>query len=128
VPSAGRGERDRYPVGGAQVLARLASTADFGELIRFTTEYSLFGAFWLAWTLATISQIALNDGNYYESINGGQNLIGGWKRWKRTYLPRCGSTRSARRLVGQLPRAERLLLRRQLPRHHRAVRDRNHDR
>lgn len=73
-----------FTVGG-WMMARLASTADFGELIRFTTEYSLFGAFWLAWILATISQIALNDGNYYESINGGQNLIGGWKSWKRTY-------------------------------------------
>jgi purine-cytosine permease-like protein len=70
---------------GGWMMARLADTTDFGQLVRFTTEYSLFGAFWLAWILATISQIALNDGNYYESINGGQNLLGGWRRWKRLY-------------------------------------------
>jgi purine-cytosine permease-like protein len=73
-----------FSVGG-WMMARLANTDDFGQLIRFTTEYSLFGAFWLAWLLATLGQIALNDGNYYESINGGQNLIGGWRRWKRAY-------------------------------------------
>jgi purine-cytosine permease-like protein len=34
--------------------------------------------------LATILQVAVNDGNYYEMINGGQNLTGqlrGWRRW-----------------------------------------------
>jgi hypothetical protein len=45
----------------------------------------LFGAFWLAWVIATISQFAINDGNYYESVNAGQNLIGGWKRWRRPF-------------------------------------------
>jgi cytosine permease len=70
---------------GGWTMAKLADTTDFGELVRFTTDYSLFGAAWLAWLLATISQIALNDGNYYESINGGQNLLGGWRRWKRVY-------------------------------------------
>ena len=48
-------------------------------------HYSLFGAFWLAWIIATISQFAINDGNYYESVNAGQNLIGGWKRWRRPF-------------------------------------------
>ena len=70
---------------GGWMMARLADTTDFGQLVRFTTEYSLFGAFWLAWILATISQVALNDGNYYESINGCQNLLGSWHRWKRLY-------------------------------------------
>lgn len=70
---------------GGWMMAKLADTTDFGTLVRFTTEYSLFGAFWLAWLLATISQIAINDGNYYESINGGQNLLGGWRRWRRLY-------------------------------------------
>jgi purine-cytosine permease-like protein len=70
---------------GGWMMANLANTADFGPVIRFTTQYSLFGAFWLAWILATIGQFAINDGNYYESINGGQNLIGGWKHWKRPY-------------------------------------------
>jgi hypothetical protein len=43
-------------------------------------HYSLLGAFWLAFFVATLSQIAINDGNYYEAVNAGQNLIGGWHR------------------------------------------------
>lgn len=70
---------------GGWMMAKLANTADFGPVIKFTSEYSLFGAFWLAWILATVGQFAINDGNYYESVNGGQNLIGGWKRWTRVY-------------------------------------------
>ncbi|HEY1367383.1 MAG TPA: hypothetical protein VGF23_09730 [Gaiellaceae bacterium] len=70
---------------GGWMMADLAHTADFGPVIRYTTDYSLFGAAWLAWLLATVGQFAINDGNYYESVNGGQNLIGGWKHWHRTY-------------------------------------------
>src|SRR5581483_5225035 len=73
-----------FSVGG-WMMADLAQTADFGPVVRQTTEYSLFGAFWLAFVIGTISQFALNDGNYYEAINGGQNIIGGWKRWRRVY-------------------------------------------
>ena len=73
-----------FAVGG-WMMAKLANTADFGPVIRYTTEYSLFGAFWLAWILATISQFAINDGNYYESVNAMQNLIGGWRHWRRWY-------------------------------------------
>jgi len=73
-----------FSVGG-WMMADLAHTADFGPVVRKTTEYSLFGAFWLAFILGTISQFALNDGNYYEAINGGQNIIGGWRRWRRWY-------------------------------------------
>jgi purine-cytosine permease-like protein len=64
-------------------MEELAKTADSAAVFRFTVHYSLFGAFWLAWIIATISQIAINDGNYYESVNAGQNLIGGWRRWHR---------------------------------------------
>ena len=52
-------------------------------MFRYTVHYSLFGAFWLAWIIATISQFAINDGNYYESVNAGQNLIGSWRHWRR---------------------------------------------
>jgi purine-cytosine permease-like protein len=41
--------------------------------------------FFLAFVIATISQFAINDGNYYESVNAGQNLIGWWSGWKRLY-------------------------------------------
>jgi purine-cytosine permease-like protein len=73
-----------FTVGG-WMMADLAHTSDFGPVVRKTTQYSLFGAFWLAWILGTVSQFALNDGNYYEAINGAQNIIGGWRRWRRLY-------------------------------------------
>jgi purine-cytosine permease-like protein len=67
------------------MMAQLAGSADASAIFRFTVHYSLFGAFWLAWIIATISQFAINDGNYYESVNAGQNLIGGWRQWRRVY-------------------------------------------
>jgi purine-cytosine permease-like protein len=67
------------------MMANLAHSSDPAAIFRFTVHYSLFGAFWLAWIIATISQFAINDGNYYESVNAGQNLIGGWRRWRRIY-------------------------------------------
>ena len=65
------------------MMAELSKSADSAAIFRYTVHYSLFGAFGLAWIIATISQFAINDGNYYESVNAGQNLIGGWHRWRR---------------------------------------------
>src|SRR5262249_20261071 len=48
-------------------------------------EYSLFGALWLGAIVATALQVAINDGNYYEMINGGQNAVGHLPRWRRLY-------------------------------------------
>ena len=70
---------------GGWMMAELAQTADFAGLMRFTVHYSLFGVFWLAWILATLTQIAINDSNYYEAINASQNVIGGWSKWRRFY-------------------------------------------
>jgi purine-cytosine permease-like protein len=56
-----------------------------GDPYNYSVHYSLFGAFWLAWLIATISQFAVNDGNYYESINAGQNLVGWLKSWHRLF-------------------------------------------
>ena len=67
------------------MMAQLAGTDDSAAVFRYTVHYSLFGLFWLAFIIATISQFAINDGNYYESVNAGQNLIGGWRRWRRIY-------------------------------------------
>jgi purine-cytosine permease-like protein len=73
-----------FSVGG-WMMAAMIQSADFAPVVRETAEYSLFGAFWLAFILGTLSQFALNDGNYYEAINGGQNIIGGWRHWRRVY-------------------------------------------
>jgi purine-cytosine permease-like protein len=73
-----------FTVGG-WMMAQLAGSTQFGAQVKFITSYSLFGALWLAWALATISQFAINDGNFYESINAGQNLIGGWRHWRRSF-------------------------------------------
>jgi purine-cytosine permease-like protein len=67
------------------MMAELSRTSDSAAIFRYTVHYSLFGAFGLAWIVATISQFAINDGNYYESVNAGQNLIGGWRRWRRPF-------------------------------------------
>jgi purine-cytosine permease-like protein len=73
-----------FSVGG-WMMASFANSTDFGTVVRYATHFSLFGAFWLAFILATVSQFAINDGNYYEAINGFQNILGGWSRWKRVY-------------------------------------------
>jgi purine-cytosine permease-like protein len=65
------------------MMDQLAQAKDEAGIFRYTVHYSLFGAFWLAWIIATVSQIAINDGNYYESVNAGQNLLGSWRRWRR---------------------------------------------
>jgi len=65
------------------MMEALAKTSDTAAVFRYTVHFSLFGAFWLAWIIATISQFAINDGNYYESVNAGQNLVGGIRRWPR---------------------------------------------
>src|SRR5919201_1733728 len=65
------------------MMAALAGSTAPAKVSCYTVHYSLFGAFWLAWIIATISQFAINDGNYYESVNAGQNLIGGWDRGGR---------------------------------------------
>src|SRR5919198_608583 len=67
------------------MMAELSRSTDSAAIFRYTVHYSLFGAFWLAWIIATISQFAINDGNYYESVNAGQNLVGGWRWWRRPY-------------------------------------------
>jgi hypothetical protein len=58
---------------------------DFGPAYRYTVQYSLFGALWLGAAVATVLQVAINDGNYYEMINGGQNAVGHLARWRRWY-------------------------------------------
>jgi purine-cytosine permease-like protein len=70
---------------GGWMVAQVSDNADFGPAVHATTVFSLFGLFWLAWILALAGQVAVNDGNYYEGINAVQNLIGGWRRWRRVY-------------------------------------------
>jgi purine-cytosine permease-like protein len=70
---------------GGWMVAQVSENSHFGPAIRATTAFSLFGAFWLAWLLGLAGQVATNNGNYYEAVNGAQNLLGGWKRWRRLY-------------------------------------------
>jgi purine-cytosine permease-like protein len=62
-----------------------ASAGDFSHSIGFITDYSLFGAVWLAFIVGTVTQQALQDGNYYIGINALQNLFGGIREWRRLY-------------------------------------------
>ena len=71
---------------GGWMMAQISGAGpfDFGPAFKATVKYSLFGALWLGAVVATVLQIAINDGNYYEMVNGGQNIVGqarGWKRW-----------------------------------------------
>lgn len=74
-----------FVMGGWMMAEFAHSSATFGAVIRYATNFSLFGAFWLSWFLVTVSQFALNDGNYYEAINAFQNIFGNLKFWKRVY-------------------------------------------
>jgi purine-cytosine permease-like protein len=73
-----------FPLGGWILAARIAS-ADFGAGVSAAVSFSLFGFAILAFLLASATQVAVNDANYYESLNAGQNLLGGWSRWRRIY-------------------------------------------
>ncbi len=88
-----------FTVGG-WMMADFAGSSSFGVVVRYSTSFSLFGAFWLAWFLATISQFAINDGNYYEAVNAFQNIFGGWDKWKRLYT--CGFCAAIGALAGWL--------------------------
>jgi len=70
---------------GGWIVARTSSSLDFGPAVATVTHLSLFGLSWLAFIVILVTQVGINDGNYYEAINALQNLAGGWKRWKRTY-------------------------------------------
>jgi purine-cytosine permease-like protein len=73
----------------------VASLVGGGDRFNFTVRFSMFGTFWLAFLIATLSQFAINDGNYYEAVNAAQNLLGGWRRWRRSHtcllLAGCGA-------------------------------------
>jgi purine-cytosine permease-like protein len=72
------------PTAGWIIAARVGS-GDFGKVFDASVSFSLFGASILAFVLATGTQVAVNDANYYESLNAGQNLLGGWSHWRRIY-------------------------------------------
>jgi purine-cytosine permease-like protein len=70
---------------GGWMMAALAKTSDFGAVVNFTTAYSLGGLAWLTFIIATVTQFATNDSNYYGAINAVQNIMGGWSRWRRVF-------------------------------------------
>jgi purine-cytosine permease-like protein len=74
-------------VAGGWMMAQLsrAGAFDFGPAFKYTVEYSMFGVLALGAVVATVLQIAINDGNYYEMVNAGQNAVGGIPGWRRWY-------------------------------------------
>jgi purine-cytosine permease-like protein len=74
-------------VAGGWMMAQLSGAGqfDFGPAFRYTVQYSLFGVLALGAVVATVLQVAINDGNYYEMINAGQNAVGGIAGWRRWY-------------------------------------------
>jgi purine-cytosine permease-like protein len=83
---------------GGWIVAQLSLNHSFGASVQETTNYSLFRALWLAWIIILVTQVAVNDGNYYASINAIQNLFGGWRKWRRVFsctLAMCGAVLGA---------------------------------
>lgn len=74
-------------VAGGWLMGALSGVDQYsiGPAFRYSVDYSLFGALWLGAIVATVLQIAINDGNYYEMINAGQNLFGHARGWRRLY-------------------------------------------
>ena len=70
---------------GGWVMGQLAGTSDYGPAVKTITDYSLFGATWLAFVLVLVGQIAINDGNYYVVTNAAQNVLAAIPWWKRQY-------------------------------------------
>jgi purine-cytosine permease-like protein len=70
---------------GGWMMASISSSAEFGPALNTITDFSFFGLTWLALLLVIIGQVAVNDGNYYVIINGGQNLLTAIKGWNRLY-------------------------------------------
>jgi hypothetical protein len=71
-------------VAGGWMMAQLSGQSDPGPGFRYAVEYSMFGILALGAVVATVLQVAINDGNYYEMVNAGQNVVGavpGWRRW-----------------------------------------------
>ena len=68
-----------FPVAG-YLMAELSNTTDFGAVMKYFVEFSLFGLVALGVIVFFINQFALNDGNLYESINAMQNVFG-WRRY-----------------------------------------------
>ncbi|HEY3748450.1 MAG TPA: hypothetical protein VGL80_04570 [Pseudonocardiaceae bacterium] len=74
-------------VAGGWMMGQLSKAGqfDFGPAFRYTVEYSMFGILALGAVVATVLQVAINDGNYYEMVNAGQNAAGGIPGWRRWY-------------------------------------------
>jgi cytosine permease len=70
---------------GGWMMASIAGSSEFGPALNTITDFSFFGLTWLAFVLVIIGQVAVNDGNYYVIINGGQNLLSAIKGWNRLY-------------------------------------------
>jgi purine-cytosine permease-like protein len=70
---------------GGWMMAALAKTSNFASVVHFTTTYSLGGVAVLTFIIATVTQFATNDSNYYGAINAVQNIMGGWSRWRRVF-------------------------------------------
>jgi purine-cytosine permease-like protein len=73
---------------GGWMMAELSTGSSYANSVTFVTHYSLFGAFWLAFIVASVSQAAAQDGNYYVAINALQNVFGSFRGWNRLYS--CG--------------------------------------
>ena len=109
------------------ITAQIAKTAAFGPAIHTITNYSLWGATWLAFILVVLGQWSVNDGNYYEVINADAEP----RRWRapleaRLHVPHRRRPRRARRMDRPVRLHERVREGRRLRRDRHADRDDDH--
>lgn len=67
-----------FPIAG-YLMAELSAASQFGAIMKYFVNFSLFGLTAVATIVFFINQFSLNDGNLYEAINAMQNVFG-WKR------------------------------------------------
>jgi purine-cytosine permease-like protein len=73
-----------FPIAG-YLMALLSNSTDFGAIIKYFVDFSLFGLTGLAIVVFFVNQFALNDGNLYEAVNAMQNIFGSIRGWRRVY-------------------------------------------
>ncbi len=73
-----------FPIMG-YMIATLSGQSDFSAGIKYFASFTLFGLAGLMMVVLLVNQWAVQDGNLYIAINGAQNLLSRFPRWRRQY-------------------------------------------
>jgi purine-cytosine permease-like protein len=73
-----------FPIVG-YMIATLSDQPNFAPAMKYFASFSLFGASAVMMAVLLVNQWAVQDGNLYIAINGAQNLLSRFPRWRRQY-------------------------------------------